>query len=520
MRLASAVAALCLVSAVCASIGASRRGGAGVSRAPRMTHASIPASRAGALGHPGTANCTELFFTQRLDHYSQDVNAPTYQQRYFYCVPAGINWTPNSPIFFYTGNECNVELYVNMTGLMWENAAQFNAVLVFAEHRYFGKSLPFPGQDMPPVDKLRWLTSDQALEDYANMIYTLKKEWSSPDSAVIAFGGSYGGMLASWFRIKFPGTVDGSIAGSAPIVNFEDMTPAYPADAFAKVVTHDATAAGGATAGCADNVRQSWSDISTLAATSAGRATLSEVFRTCKPIETQDDVDALVNYASACLPNMAMSSYPYPSSYLLLGGAGILPAYPMRVGCKHLGGNFSSPEERLRGFMDLILVYYNATGDFTCLNPESTVNHATAVTDYLWGYLSCATMLMPYGQNGVTDMFPANPWSLSAAVANCVSQYNVSSAVAWPKTQYGGWGVADWGSNIVFSNGGLDPWRPGGITTSRTPNVTTIIIPDVGHHIDLMFSDPADTPAIKAARALEVEKIGEWIAAKKQQSRK
>ncbi len=31
---------------------------------------------------------------------------------------------------------------MNATGLMWENAPSFNALIVFAEHRFFGKSLP------------------------------------------------------------------------------------------------------------------------------------------------------------------------------------------------------------------------------------------------------------------------------------------------------------------------------------------------------------------------------------------
>jgi lysosomal Pro-X carboxypeptidase len=521
-RLVSLLLVATLLFAACASArllgrSATTKGAAPLPprRRHRHVHAPIPASRLQDPATPSTANCTVKFYTQKLDHYTQDVNAQTYKQRVFLCKPDDSKWTPNSTIFFYTGNEANVELFVNMTGLMWENAAKFNATLVFAEHRYFGKSLPFPGEDMPTPDKLKYLTADQALEDYAALVRMLKLEWNSQDSPVIAFGGSYGGMLASWFRIKFPGTVDGSIAGSAPIVNFEDVFPAYNPNAFNDVVTFDATAEGGAKANCADNVRQSWIDIQTLGNTAEGLQNLSSIFKTCTPLETTNDIWNLINYASQCFGNMAMSSYPYPSSYLLLGGNGVLPAYPMRVACDFMGDNFTSPEERLKGFVKMILVYYNATGDFTCLNPNSTVNHATEVVDYLWGYMSCATMLMPFGQDGKTDMFWPAPWNLTAGIEGCVQQYGIQPAVSWPQVQYGGWGVSKWGSNIVFSNGGLDPWRPGGITEAHTDRIKTVIIPDMGHHIDLMFSDPKDTDAIKDARRVEVEHIAKWIEEKR-----
>lgn len=40
-----------------------------------------------------------------------------------------------------------MSLYVGASGLMWENAPDFKALLVFAEHRFYGESLPFGAPD-------------------------------------------------------------------------------------------------------------------------------------------------------------------------------------------------------------------------------------------------------------------------------------------------------------------------------------------------------------------------------------
>ena len=94
---------------------------------------------------------------------------------------------------------------------MWDIAPEFGAMLVFAEHRYYGKTLPFGANSLKPNPVFNgYLSSEQALADYAELLTHLKATIKGADkSPVIAFGGSYGGMLASWFRIKFPHVVDG-----------------------------------------------------------------------------------------------------------------------------------------------------------------------------------------------------------------------------------------------------------------------------------------------------------------------
>jgi len=87
---------------------------------------------------------------------------------------------------------------------MWDIAPEFGAAIVFAEHRYYGKSYPFGNDSYSSVSNLGYLSSEQALADFA-VIITYLKEVRLPHakkSPVIAFGGSYGGMLTAWMRIK------------------------------------------------------------------------------------------------------------------------------------------------------------------------------------------------------------------------------------------------------------------------------------------------------------------------------
>ena len=326
--------------------------------------------------HPGVPNCEEKFFNQTIDHFSftePDQGLASYMQRYF--IDDQFWKKPNTPddpfggpIFFYTGNEANVELYVNATGLIWENCAAFQCLVVFAEHRYWGKSLmPWdpPSSSGTTSKDLRFLTHEQALADYATLLYSLRKELGAEKTPTIAFGGSYGGMLAYWLRQKYPGAVDGAIAASAPVLAFKGQSPAFDSESYWAVVTRDATAAAGSTAECASGVRKGWGALARVGATAAGKASLQSLFSLCKPITTDGELAALVDLLWFAIDTMAMGDYPYPSNYLTNGGP-LLAAFPMRTGCAAFAGHASgtaSDTTILNALGRMAAVFNNATGE-------------------------------------------------------------------------------------------------------------------------------------------------------------
>jgi pimeloyl-ACP methyl ester carboxylesterase len=109
---------------------------------------------------------------------------------------------------------------------------------VFGEHRYFGVSYPFePSVAFTPEHNI-YLRVEQAMMDFTDLIKFVREDYNMEDKACIVFGGSYGGMLAGWLRLKFPQTFQGALAMSAPILYFKDA-PSAPEDEFGAIATED-----------------------------------------------------------------------------------------------------------------------------------------------------------------------------------------------------------------------------------------------------------------------------------------
>ena len=291
-----------------------------------------------------------------------------------------------------------MEQYINNTGLIWELAPEFGAQVIFVEHRYEGRSLPSPSID----NCLSYSSSKQAVEDYARFLehwllqdknvnmedddhddhdddYTLPGGLI-PQRPVIAFGGSYGGMLSAWFRMKYPHLVTGAIAASAPIwalprTNPTQIDGSYQILKRGLQMPYPPTETKSPKPNvpvkknhCVSNLLASWPLIKFLAEqtnpsiletnkakpmavgkhhhhyhdkdkddpTPPGLAKLSEWFRLCLPLK---QVQHLMEWVRTPWFDLAEGSFPYASSYIpfaLIKSNGTifkLPPWPMQAAC-------------------------------------------------------------------------------------------------------------------------------------------------------------------------------------------
>ncbi|XP_051843179.1 lysosomal Pro-X carboxypeptidase [Antechinus flavipes] len=435
------------------------------------------------------------YLVQQVDHFGFDVNL-TFKQRY---LIADQYWkNDNGVILFYTGNEGDITWFCKNTGFMWDVAEELKSMLVFAEHRYYGESLPFGNQSFSDSKHLNYLTAEQALADFAVLIEYLKKTIpGAKNSPVIAIGGSYGGMLAAWFRMKYPHIVIGALAASAPIWQFTDLVSCGK---FFEIVTNDFKKSGSK---CSETIQDSWKAIDRLASTGEGLQWISEAFHLCNPLRSQMDVIMLKSWLAETWVNLAMVDYPYSSNFLMP-----LPAWPIKEVCKYLTDSHASDKVLVQNIFKAVNIYYNYSGEASCLNTSQTATSSLGIQG--WSYQACTEMVMPICATGISDMFEPQAWDFVAYSDQCFQEWGVRPRPLWIPTVFGGKNISSH-SNIIFSNGALDPWYSGGVNENITDTLVSIVIPDGAHHLDLRARNADDPESVRLARIMEVDYMKKWI---------
>ncbi|GMP88727.1 hypothetical protein CsSME_00040606 [Camellia sinensis var. sinensis] len=425
------------------------------------------------------------FYNQTLDHFNYNPQSyAKFKQRYLMNSKYWGGANASAPIFVYLGAEEPIDGDIAVVGFLPENAPRFNALMVYIEHRFYGKSIPFETME-EAMTAQGYFNSAQAIADYAEVILYLKKKLSAHNSPIIVIGGSYGGMLAAWFRLKYPHIALGALASSAPILYFDDITPQ---DGYYSIVTKDFKEASET---CYETIKQSWSVIDEVASQKNGLSILSQRFMTCSKL---NNTIGLKNYLELIYCLAAQYNSP--------------PEYPVTVVCGGIDGASQGTDILGRIFSGVVAY----TGNISCHMIEDTSNIETALG---WHWQECSEMVIPLGRGSNDTMFFAKPFILSSFIEDCKSMYGVPPRPHWVTTYYGGHDInmvlKRFASNIIFSNGLRDPYSSGGVLKDISDSVVAVHTVNGSHCLDILWKSQSDPKWLTNQRKEEVKIIKGWI---------
>ncbi|KAG8371236.1 hypothetical protein BUALT_Bualt13G0066700 [Buddleja alternifolia] len=407
----------------------------------------------------------KYFYTQTLDHFNYGPQSyATFKQKYVVNAKYWGGGKSNAPILAYLGEESPLDVDLDFIGFLPDNAPYFNALSVYIEHRFYGESIPFGSSDeaMNNSTTRGYFNSAQALADYAEVLLHVKEKFSAHYSPIIVIGGSYGGMLASWFRLKYPHIALGAMASSAPILYFDNITPQ---NGYYSVVTNDFKEVSKS---CYQTIRKSPLKNSS---------------------KLKDFLDSMYSTAA---------QYNHP------------PKYPVTMVCGGVDGAPKGTDIIGRIFAGVV----SYIGNYTCYDMDM-YNQPTSETSVGWSWQTCSEMVMPIGRGENDTMFPALPFDLQQFIEDCKSSYGVPPRPHWVTTYYGGHDIKlilnRFGSNIIFSNGLRDPYSSAGVLEDLSESIVAITTHNGSHCLDLHPVRKTDPEWLVMQRNIELTIIEGWI---------
>ncbi|KFK27606.1 hypothetical protein AALP_AA8G405500 [Arabis alpina] len=440
-----------------------------------------------------------FYFNQNLDHFTYTAKSyTTFQQRYAIDSKHWAGSKANAPILAFLGEETSLDSDLSTIGFLRDNALRFKSLLVYIEHRYYGMTMPFgsANEALKNASTLGYLNAAQALADYAAILLHVKQNYSAKHSPIIVIGGSYGGMLAAWFRLKYPHIALGALASSAPLLYFEDTLPKHGYYYIVTKVFKETSER------CYQTIRKSWKEIERVAAKPNGLLTLGKKFKTCAPLNgsfnIKDFLDSI--YAEAVQYNRG-------------------PSYWVTNVCNGINAN---PSNRKIDLLDRIFAGVVAlVGNRSCYDTNMFAQPTN--NNLAWRWQSCTEIVMPVGYDKQDTMFPTAPFNMTSFIAGCESYYGVPPRPHWVTTYFG---IQDvklilrrFGSNIIFSNGLKDPYSVGGVLEDISGSVVAIKTENGSHCQDIVLKSKEDPEWLVMQREKEIDIIESWITSYKRDLR-
>jgi len=350
--------------------------------------------------------------------------------------------------------------------------------------------MPVPDLTTP---NMKWLSSEQALEDFAyfrTQFHKLHPELGlKEDTPWVVFGCSYAGAMSSWLRLKYPHLFLTAVGGSGPVKAKVDFFE------YDEVVSYSLSLDS---ANCHTQSQLAMEQVGELALNPANWPSLQKQFNTCTPI-----VDPVLFVDTVYNP--IAFSVQYNEAHL---------GYP-RVGlCQTMTNTSNTPVQNLAN-ANKDPRFGNAPG---CLvidiynGPDGLLNTSTSVEFRKWFWQTCAEF--GYYQTAATP--PKNTLSTIVNVTfflemcattfdNVFDGQQIYHNADFTNMKYGS--VHPDPTNVLYPNGFEDPWSSLGIKTILQPTDNPVLWRGSGHCAPYYTPQSDEPPSVKEGRQI----IQTWL---------
>ncbi|XP_060582512.1 thymus-specific serine protease-like [Ruditapes philippinarum] len=441
------------------------------------------------------------YLKQPLDHFnalSKELGK-TYKQRYY--VNAEYWFGPKSPVFLYIGGEGTLSSRAVEAGEIVDLAKKHNALIVGAEHRFYGASL---NDDGLQLEELQHLSSQQALADLATFVNHIQKEYGIPDSTPwVSFGGSYPGALSAWFRLKYPHLVVAAVASSAPVqavTNFEGYNEVVAASFKSDLV--------GGSQECLDMIKKGFQTIDSMIA-DGKYDQLRTDFKSCNMLSMIPDQVLFVSNLAGYFMGVAQYNNEIPGqniSHVCKVMLSTSDPYQNLITLNQESLDQAHEPCMDNCFMNYTSSFANTTVDKNAFGPGIRQ----------WTYQTCSQ----FGYYQTCDVDTTCPFSHLMDLENsdiqmCRDVFKIDTSdvdvnVQFSNDYYGGNHTQQ--SKIIFVNGSIDPWHKLSILTNQTTvGSYSVFIPGTAHCADLSPQHDTDTVELKNARQEIASLVGQFL---------
>jgi len=442
------------------------------------------------------------FVTQPQDHFDKS-NTNTWSQAFYVNDKYWKGAASEAPVYVCVGGEGPpLDGSVVVSSVHCNNAVEWlpetGALMLALEHRYYGchNASACPVTSFGSSSALRFLSSRQALADLAHFHEVAVARWGlTSANKWVSWGGSYPGMLAGWFRLKYPNLIHASVASSAPVQAQLDMQGYNDVVASAYSVSDNDV--GGSPA-CTAAIATGHATIKSMFNTSSGRDQLSKFF------------------------HMPADFFKSPSNQGDFAGNGVayFPAQGNDPSCTQPGCNIKeickimtdssrgSAVERLAALRSDQLDWLGDT-------PATLGRPFSAEADY-WGYQTCTEFGFYQTCEVGSKCFYAQGYvTLDAMDSFCkdefgIEQAQIAASIDDTNAFYGGDKPS--GSCVLYPNGEVDPWHSLSVLSPPGNGIEVLMVPGASHHAWTHPSDPSDQPSVVAARATIRQTVTTFLA--------